>query len=179
MEIKAIVYTSNTGYTAEYARLLGQRTGVSVLSMDEAKTALPKGTAVIYFGWLMAGQIKGYRRAARRYAVAAVCGVGLGATGGQDASARKANRVPTDVPVFTLQGGFDFSRLTGIYRTMMKTFICVVGGQLEAKIDRTSEEDRVLEMLRHGGSYVSEENLAAVLAWLETESGTDAKPSFS
>ncbi|MBR7184749.1 MAG: hypothetical protein IKD37_03990 [Clostridia bacterium] len=169
MEIKAIVYTSNTGYTAEYAHLLGRRTGVPVLASEEAEATLPKGTAVLYFGWLMAGQIKGYRRAAHRYAVAAVCGVGLGATGGQDASARKANRVPADVPVFTLQGGFDFSRLTGIYRTMMKTFIRVVGGQLEAKTDRTPDEDRVLELLHHGGSCVSEENLAAVLAWLETE----------
>ena len=77
--------------------------------------------------------------------------------------------MPADVPVFTLQGGFDFSRLTGIYRTMMKTFIRVVGGQLEAKIDRTPDEDCVLELLHHGGSCVSEENLAAVLAWLETE----------
>lgn len=169
MAIDAIVYTSNTGYTAEYARLLGEKTGFPVLSLDEAKPTLPKGSAVIYLGWLMAGQIKGYKKAAKRYRVAAVCGVGLGATGGQDESARKANRVPAEVPVFTLQGGFDFARLTGIYRTMMKTFIKVVGGQLEAKADRTPDEDRVLELLHHGGSCVSEAHLAAVLAWVEKQ----------
>lgn len=169
MKIDAIVYTSNTGYTAEYARLLGAKTGLPVLSLDEAKAALVKGSAVIYLGWLMAGQIKGYKKAARRYRVAAVCGVGLGATGGQDASARKANRVPAEVPVFTLQGGFDFARLTGIYRTMMKTFIKVVGGQLEAKTDRTPDEDLVLELLHHGGSCVGEEHLTALLAWMEKQ----------
>ncbi len=166
MTIDAIVYTSNTGYTAEYARLLGEKTGLPVLALDEAMTALAKGSTVIYLGWLMAGQIKGYKKAAKRYRVAAVCGIGLGATGGQDASARKANRVPDGVPIFTLQGGFDFARLTGIYRTMMKTFIKVVGGQLEAKTDRTADEDRVLELLHHGGSCVDEAHLAAVLAWI-------------
>lgn len=169
MALDAIVYTSNTGYTAEYARLLGEKTGLPVMSFDEAKDALPKGSAVIYLGWLMAGQIKGYKKAAKRWKVSAVCGVGLGATGGQDVSARKSNRVPAAVPVFTLQGGFDFERLTGIYRTMMKTFIKVVGGQLEAKADRTPDEDRVLEMLHHGGSYVCEESLAAVLTWVSEQ----------
>ena len=169
MTIDAIVYTSNTGYTAEYARLLGKRTGLPVMALEEAKAVLAKGSAVIYLGWLMAGQIKGYRKAARRYRVAAVCGVGLGATGGQDGSARKANRVPDGVPVFTLQGGFDFARLTGIYRTMMKTFIKVVGGQLAAKADRTPDEDLVLELLHHGGSCVGEAHLEAVLDWVEQQ----------
>lgn len=173
MAIDAIVYTSNTGYTAEYAHLLGRKIGLSVFSLCEAKEALQKGSRIIYLGWLMAGQIRGYRQAAGRYRVAAVCGVGLGATGGQDASARNANRVPTDVPVFTLQGGFDYARLTGIYRTMMKTFIRVVGGQLEAKAIRSPDEDRVLDMLHHGGSYVSEANLAAVLAWIEEKEPLD------
>lgn len=169
MAIDAIVYTSNTGYTAEYARLLGEKTGLPVLSLDEAKPVLAKGSAVICLGWLMAGQIKGYKKAAKRYRVAAVCGVGLGATGGQDASARKQNRVPAEVPVFTLQGGFDFARLTGIYRAMMKTFIKVVGGQLEAKADRTPDEELTLKLLRHGGSCVGEAHLAAVLAWMEKQ----------
>ncbi len=165
MSVAVIVYTSNTGYTAEYARLLGERTGLPVFSLDEAKAQLARGSEIIYFGWMMAGQIKGYRAAARRYRLCAVCGVGLGASGGQDVSARKSNRIPSDIPLFTLQGGFDYARLTGIYRTMMKTFIRVVGRQLEAKTDRTPDEERVLGMLRHGGSYVSEENLVPVLAW--------------
>ena len=30
MEPNAIVYTSNTGYTAQYAKLLGEKTGLPV-----------------------------------------------------------------------------------------------------------------------------------------------------
>ena len=35
MNVNAIVYTSNTGYTARYAGLLGKRTGLPVYSLAE------------------------------------------------------------------------------------------------------------------------------------------------
>ena len=38
--INAIVYTSNTGYTAQYARLLDEKTGMPVYSLDEAEKSL-------------------------------------------------------------------------------------------------------------------------------------------
>lgn len=37
---KAIVYTSNTGYTEEYARLLGEETGLPVYSLKDASDSL-------------------------------------------------------------------------------------------------------------------------------------------
>ena len=40
MKPTAIVYTSNTGYTAEYARLLGQGTGLPVYAGPTEGTAL-------------------------------------------------------------------------------------------------------------------------------------------
>lgn len=33
--MKAIVYTSNTGTTAEYAKLIGEKTGLPVYSFEE------------------------------------------------------------------------------------------------------------------------------------------------
>ena len=41
--------------------------------------ALPRGTAVIYLGWLCAGGIKGLKGARRRFRTAAVCAVGMAA----------------------------------------------------------------------------------------------------
>ena len=35
--MKAIVYTSNTGSTAQYAKMLGHELGISVYRVDEAK----------------------------------------------------------------------------------------------------------------------------------------------
>ena len=165
MNANAIVYTSNTGYTAQYAGLLGKRTGLPVYSMAEAGAKLSAGNCVIYLGWLMAGKVQGYAKAAKRYRVAAVCGVGMGATGSQLADVRKANSLGDELPLFTLQGGFDMSRLKGIYKLMMQVMAKTVGKSLAAKQDRTAEEDQMLTLLTQGGSCVSEENLQPVLDW--------------
>ena len=103
MNPNAIVYTSNTGYTRQYAVLLGEKTGLPVYSLEEAASRLPCGNCVIYLGWLMAGKVQGYAKAAKRYQIAAVCGVGMSATGSQMQDLRKANALPASLSVFTLQ----------------------------------------------------------------------------
>ena len=167
MDANSIVYTSNTGYTAEYARLLGEKTGLPVYSLAEAEQKLAAGNRVIYLGWLMAGKVQGYKKAAKRYKVQAVCGVGMGGNGSQLQEVRKANAIPEKTPLFTLQGGFDIQKLSGIYKLMMTIMVKTAGKGLAEKQDRTPDEDVMLEMLTQGGSRVSAENLAEVLAWVE------------
>ena len=169
MNANSIVYTSNTGYTAEYARLLGEKTGLPVYSLAEAEQKLAAGNRVIYLGWLMAGKVQGYKKAAKRYKVQAVCGVGMGGTGSQLQEVRKANAIPEKTPLFTLQGGFDIQKLSGVYKLMMTIMVKTAGKGLAEKQDRTPDEDVMLEMLTQGGSRVSAENLAGVLAWVEHE----------
>ena len=171
MKATAIVYTSNTGFTEQYARLLGQKTGLPVYALSEAEKALPPRSSILYLGWLMASKVQGYAKAAKRYQVEAVCGVGMGATGSQLPEVRKANQLPNDMPVFTMQGGFDMTKLHGAYKMMMTVMAKTVGKGLEEKKDRTPDEDIMLELLNHGGNYVSEDNLAAVLAWYGKEAG--------
>lgn len=163
--MSAIVYTSNTGYTAEHARLLGESTGLAVCSLDEAETKLQKGCEIIYLGWLMAGKVQGYKKARERYRVRAVCGVGMGAAGEQLDDVRKANGLADSLPLFTLQGGFDMNKLHGVYKFMMQVMKLALRGKLAKKDNRTPEEDAVLEMLDHGASRVSKEQLSPVLAW--------------
>ena len=165
MKANAIVYTSNTGYTRQYATLLGEKTGLPIHSLADAGKSLASGTTVIYLGWLMAGKVQGYAKAARRFHVAAVYGVGMGATGSQMQDLQKANHLPPSLPVFTLQGGFDLSRLRGVYKLMMTVMAKTAGKGLAAKADRTPDEDAMLELMLHGGSRVSAENLSGVLAW--------------
>ena len=59
--MKAIVYTSNTGSTARYAKLLGHETGLPVYTSETANRNLPAGAEIIYLGWIMASEIKGYK----------------------------------------------------------------------------------------------------------------------
>ena len=159
----AILYTSNTGFTERYAKLLGERTGLPVYPLDKAPVCA--GAEIIYMGWVMASGVKGYKKAAKKYRVKALCGVCMAETGSQLAELRKANAVPEAVPVFSLQGGFDIGKLHGIYRFMMNTMIKTSGKRLANKTDRTPEEDDMLDMLLHGGDRVKDGNLKAVLDW--------------
>ena len=159
-----IVYTSNTGYTEKYAKLLGEQLGLPAFSAEQADS-LPEGTEILYLGWLMAGVVKGYKKAAQRFSVAAVCGVGMGPAGSQDSDVRKNNAIPQEVPVFTLQGGFDRTKLHGIYRFMMGVMIKVMGSSLRKKENRTPEEDAMLEMVTNGGDFVDVRQLDGVIAW--------------
>ena len=165
MNAKAIVYVSNTGYTARYAAILSEKLGVPAYPLAEAHKALPAGTDVIYMGWLMAGSVKDCKKAAKRYALRAVIGVGLGDTGAQDEAARKACALPADVPVFTVQGGMDISRLRGPYKLVIRMLTKAMAG----KKDATPGEARMAELLQSGGDFVSERELAAVLAWAGKE----------
>ena len=171
MKPNAIVYTSNTGYTRQYAQLLAKKTGLPVYSLEEAGKKLPRGNAVIYLGWLMAGKVQGYAKAARRYQVAAVCGVGMNPTGSQLPMVRQANGLGESMPLFTLQGGLNMDKLHGFKKLILKIMGGSIGKQLMAKQDRTPEEDAILDMFRNGGDRVSMQNLKDVVAWYEQESG--------
>ncbi len=162
MSIQAIVYTSNTGFTARYAKLLGEKTGLPVYESEEGEKALPKGTAIVYFGWIMASSVKGYKKAAARYDIRALCAVGLCDTGALMTEVRKATGLPAETPLFTLQGGMDYSRLRGINRFM----ISMLRKGMAAKKDRTEDEERMYILVRDGGDFLREENLNGVLEWL-------------
>lgn len=167
MNVKAIVYTSNTGYTKEYAELLAKRLGLPMYSLKEANKALNKGDEIIYLGWLMASMIKGYSKAAKRYTIAAVCGVCLGSTGSQLEAVRKSNSLPSTLPTFTLQGGYDKTRLHGMYKLMMGMVEKSLIKQICEKDVQTEEDKVILNMLQNGGSAVSEKNLKDIYSLIK------------
>ena len=167
--MNAIIDTTNTGRTERYAKLLARKTGLPAYSLAEAKKRVFAGAEIIYLGWIMAGSVKGYAGAAKRYQVRAVCGVGMGQTGTQTDSVRKKSAVPADIPLFTLQGNFDVKKLRGVYRPMMEIMVKTAGKGLAEKSDRTMEEDNMLDMMLHGGKRVKEENLSTVLDWYSAQ----------
>lgn len=159
MQPIAIVYTSNTGHTAEYAKLLGEKTGLMVYSMAEAAKKLEKGTPVYYLGWLFASRVKGYKKAAKKYKLCAVCGVGLCDTGTLLDEGRRAIALSDSIPFFTLQGGMELDKLKGFHKFMIR----MLTKGLLSKSDRTPDEERMLSLLQKGGNYVNAANLSAVL----------------
>lgn len=170
MKPTAIVYTSNTGFTAQYASLLGGETGLPVYTLEDAEKSLPRSSPILYLGWLAAGKVQGYDKAVTKFNLQALCAVGMAKCGSQMEDVKKANNLPEGLPLFTLQGGFDLKKLRGVYRLMMLVMSKTVARKLAAKPDRTPDEDDMLDLFQNGGNRVSLENLKPVLAWYEGES---------
>ena len=157
MRASAIVYTSRTGFTERYARMLGEELSLPVRPLGQA----PGGETVIYLGWLRAGGVVGLRRALRRCRVAAVCAVGMSPV--NNLSAVEAGL--SGAPLFYLRGGYDGSRLTGPYKLVMD----LLGKAMEKRLEEDPEDGTARAMpeaIRHGADWVSREQLRPVLtAW--------------
>ena len=161
--MKAIVYTSKTGHTAEYAKILGEKTGLPVYSLKEALKKPKKETEIIYLGWLFANNVKGYKKAAKFFKIVAVCAVGLCDTGTAIPEVRKANAISEATPLFTMQGGMDKTKLRGINKFMINMLTKGVA----SKKERSESDERMLYLLTHDTNYVSEDNVAAFVEWYE------------
>ena len=118
-------------------------------------------------GWIHVSHVKGYSDAATHFSVCAVCGVGLCDTGTMVSEIRKATSIPENIPLFTLQGGFDRSKLKG----MDKLMISMLTKGLSAQKQRSAQDERMLELLSTDANYVSAENLAGFLQWYREKFG--------
>lgn len=158
MKPTAIVYTSKTGHTEAYAKLLSGIIGLPAYSVRDAKK-LPSDTEIIYMGWLAASVVTGYAKACKKWNITSVIAVGLCDTGALVRESRAATSIPAETPLFTVQGGMDHSKLKGTSRLVIN----MLRKGLEMKQGRTEGEERMLSLLQNGGYFVSEENLSAYL----------------
>lgn len=157
MNASAIVYTSATGFTAQYATLLHHQTGLPLYRLEDVGE-LPGSTRVLYLGWLCAGQIKGLKKAVKHLTVAGVCAVGM-APAAEDSALRQGNRLG-QLPLFYLRGGYAPARVRGIYRLMMAGMTAVLSRR------RDAPSRAALEAIRLGADWVSASQLTPVLNWL-------------
>ena len=160
-----IVYRSNTGFTREYAEMLAKAEKMKVCPLSEAQGKVGPGETVFFMGPLMAGHISGVDKAVKQFAVKGVCGVGMSPASRQvlDTLA-KANYVP-NAPIFYLQGGWAPKKVGWLKRRMVGMATKSMREALQNK-KRTPEEDKQLDFLLHGGSFVAFENLETIRAWM-------------
>lgn len=163
--MKAIIFTSNAGHTAAYAKILGEKTGLPAYELSEAVKKLNKGEEIIYMGWLFANTVKGYAKASKRFTVSAVIGIGLCDTGTGIDGVRKANKIPDEKPVFTMQGGMNKTELRGINKFMINMLIKM----MDKKQDKTEDDERMIYLLKNDKNYVSEENTTAFMEWYRSQ----------
>ena len=162
--MKAIVYTSKNGHTAEYAEILGRQTGLPVYSLKDAEKQLANGTPIIYLGWLMASRVMGLNKAKKKFKLSAVCAVGLCDTGSLLTEVRKVNTLPEDFPLFTMQGGMDKDKLKGFDKLLINMLTKGLASQQE----RSKTDERMLNLLTHSENFVSEKNTADFMKWYNT-----------
>lgn len=160
-----IVYTSQTGHTRQYAQLLGQATGLPVLSLQQAKADLPANAPVIFLGWLMAGRINGLNRAAKLWHVRCAAGVGMAPASDQVRSnLQKANPLPAG-PLFYLPGGWAPKQVNPIQRRAVNLVTRSTRKTLQAQADHSPQARAYLDMLTRGGSFVDAKHLAPMVQW--------------
>lgn len=162
--MKAIVFESHAGHTKAYAQLLGKKLNLSVYSLQEAKAQLAKGDEILFMGWMMAGILKGWKKAKRRYAAKAVCAVGM-ATHTEEA-ARKIGKKNGcgEVPIFMIRGGLDMDKLKPLYRMMMEKLLSF----LEKKQDRPADMQGLIDVARSKEDLpVTEEAVSHVIGYFE------------
>lgn len=162
-----IVYRSDTGFTKEYAEMLGKAEKMKAVPLSEAQGKVGPGQSVFYMGPLMAGHITGLDRAVKQFAVKGVCGVGMSPANRQIMDLMsKANHFP-EGPVFYLQGGWAPRRVGWLKRRMVNMVTRSTRRSLQDKGSRrTPEEDKYLDFLIHGGSFVAFENLEDIRNWM-------------
>ena len=165
-----IVYQSKTGFTKQYAEMLGESEHVEVLPLKEAEQTLSSRTPVLFLGPLSAGKIVGLDQARKYFTLRGVCGVGMSLPSPQlPEQLRQGNRLG-DLPVFYLQGGWAPDKVNPANRVMVELVTRSTRKALQAKgTDLTPQEDAMLDMLLHGGSRVSPDNLALIQVWLSKQ----------
>lgn len=166
--VNAIIYTSSTGYTAQYAKLLSEATGLPVYALKDSGT-LASGREVVYLGWLMAGRVQGLSEARKRFRVSCVCCVGMSPE--SEALTHKLrldNHVLGECRLFYLQGGYNPSAVKAPYRPIMKAICARLRRELGARNDLSAGEEATLKMAQGGYSCVGSENLAPVLSYLQS-----------
>ena len=161
-----IVYASNTGYTKEYAKILMKEFDVPAYSYDNIPE-VHHGHDVVYLGWIMAGNIYGYSKVAKLANVICAIGVGMSPEDPEMADKlREKTKIPAEVPVFYVQGGYDNSKLKGGYKLIMKG----IAAGIKKKMEKEPEEERddaTWKMVNGGYSAVSPERLADAIACIK------------
>ena len=164
-----VVYKSNTGFTRQYAEMLGKTEKMKVFPLSEAERNVPTGEPVFYMGPLMAGHISGIDQAVKKFSVKGACGVGMSPASQQVLETLAKANYTNGASIFYLQGGWAPKKVGWLKRRMVGMATKSMRESLRDRGSRrTPEEDKQLDFLLHGGSFVAFENLETIRKWMKT-----------
>lgn len=174
-----IVYTSETGFTQQYAKLLGKSVGIPVIDLTEAVATLEDGRHIFYMGWVMAGGIKDFKKAKRNFQVAGACGVGIRPDLIQMTTSLNKRYKMKEGQMFYLPGGLAPEKLNATYGKALKMVLGVLTKVIQKQPKISKEEERLLEVFEKGGSLLDKSLLLPLEVWIKEymkEMGEDELP---
>lgn len=156
--MKAVVYSSKTGFSERYAQMIANKLSFPAYSLKDAKHSLAQGTEIIYVACVRANKIADFDKAQKLYNIAAVCAVGLFPKCSAVFDALRETNKPA-CPLFYLRGGVDYKRLGALDKLVLRMV------REDAEKNAKPEDAELLDVLKNGGDFVSEENLAELIAF--------------
>jgi len=161
--ISAVIYNSLTGSCEKIAQEISRSVHVPAKPMGEY--VRPEGQ-VIYVGWTFAGKVAGLGKAMKKYNVAAVVQVGMGAVSEESAAfTREKNQIPQGIEVFCMQGGFNINKLPLPYKLIMKVKNKDIVARLQKKGSLNQQELALLTMASTGVGQPASWDVSKIDDW--------------
>lgn len=171
-----IIYTSQTGFTAKYAKWMAEATGAECMELKEAKKKKPVFfdgyEKIIYGGWVMGGHVsklqwfeehlEAWKN--KRLAVFAVGASPVESGTVAEFMEQTFGGEPwSGVARFYCQGGLNYDRMSAPNRMLMK----MLKKSLDGKKDKTPQEEEMAQMIGSSYDISDRKHAEPVIAWIE------------
>lgn len=163
--VSAVIYNSLTGSCEKIAQEISRAVHIPAKPIGEY--VRPEGQ-IIYVGWTFAGKVAGLKKAMKKYSVAAVVQVGMGAVSDESAAfTREKNQIPQGVAVFCMQGGFNINKLPLPFKLIMKMKNKDIVARLQKKPSLNEQEQALLTMASTGVGQPASWDVSQIVAWAQ------------
>lgn len=173
MSSVVVIYNSQTGFTQKYAGWLSEALQCECIELASAKKKdFSEFETIIFGGWALAGsisKIKWFKDNMDKWQgkrLAAFCVGGSPIENPEIEIAMKNWFKPEDnVQTFYCPGGFDYDKMSGGYKLMMKMFIST----LKAKKDKTEADEKQIQMLSSSYDISDYKYIEPIVKWVNEQ----------
>ena len=169
----AVIYTSQTGFTKQYAEWISEEVQGDCMTVAEAeKKDLSGYDAIVFGGWCFAGSIKKldwFKKKAVQWADKKKVVYAVGASPLENPELQEGLRKNfTDeewaqISVFYCPGGLCYEKMSGVSRVMMKMFV-----RMLAK-NKSEKEQAMAKMLSKSYDISDRKYIAPIVECLKAE----------
>lgn len=166
----AIIYSSRTGFSKQYAEMLQQKVGGELFDLSKMRklNQVMGADVLVYIASIMGGRMREFKfidkniydlERPRKIFV----GVGLTPPEEQVYLGFKQTNCPfgfeNKIKFFLLRGGMRYSELRGVDKLLMKNIL----KNLSKKEERSPVEEEMYQAIINGADYVNEESLEPIV----------------